>query len=183
MCWNCKEKFLIEPEYSRGICPICKKENIIEKKNELVDFWYDFITVVCNECGKKLILKKESNYCVCTKCKSTILIQKDVVGNVPIEYSNLTAKEYFILLSKEKSFNPYLFPKGSKYNLEPDFEKKLKETKIGIFDNENEQDFNDEDNNEINDDTEYFLDNNGDEHLFQTIKENANKISTKYNLK
>ena len=58
-----KEKFLIEPEYERGICPICKKENIIEKTNELVDLWNDFISVICNECGKKLILKKESNQC------------------------------------------------------------------------------------------------------------------------
>ena len=130
---------------------------------------------------KKLILKKESNYVVCPQCKSTILIDKDVVGNVPLEYSNLTAKEYNLLLTKEMSFNPYLFPKDSKYNLEPDFEKKLKETRIGIFDNENEGDIN-EDNN-INENKEYYLDENGDEQLFQTVKENAHKIRTKYNLK
>ena len=80
---------------------------IIEKSNELVDLWNDFITVVCNECGKKLILKKESNYAVCSNCKSTILIDKDVVGSVPIEYSNLTSKEYYLLLTKAKSFNPF----------------------------------------------------------------------------
>ena len=140
-----------------------------------MDLWRDFITVVCNECGKKLILKKESNYVVCPQCKSTILIDKDVVGNVPLEYSNLTAKEYNLLLTKEMSFNPYLFPKDSKYNLEPDFEKKLKETRIGIFENENEED--------INENKEYYLDENGDEQLFQTVKENAHKIRTKYNLK
>ena len=148
-----------------------------------MDLWRDFITVVCNECGKKIILKKESNYAVCPKCKSTILIDKDVVGNVPYEYSNLTPKEYNLLLEKEMSFNPYLFPKGSKYNLEPDFEKKLKETRIGIFDNENEEDINDENNNDISKNKEYYLDENGDEQLFQTVKENANKIRTKYNLK
>jgi len=148
-----------------------------------MDLWRDFITVVCKECGKKIILKKESNYAVCPKCKSTILIDKDVVGNVPYEYSNLTPKEYNLLLEKEMSFNPYLFPKGSKYNLEPDFEKKLKETRIGIFDNENEEDINDENNNDISENKEYYLDENGDEQLFQTVKENANKIRTKYNLK
>ena len=148
-----------------------------------MDLWRDFITVVCNECGKKIILKKESNYAVCPKCKSTILIDKDVVGNVPYEYSNLTPKEYNLLLEKEMSFNPYLFPKGSKYNLEPDFEKKLKETRIGIFDNENEEDINDENNNGISENKDYYLDENGDEQLFQTVKENANKIGTKYNLK
>ena len=146
-----------------------------------MDLWRDFITVVCNECGKKLILKKESNYVVCPQCKSTILIDKDVVGNVPLEYSNLTAKEYNLLLTKEMSFNPYLFPKDSKYNLEPDFEKKLKETRIGIFENENEEDINEDYN--INENKEYYLDENGDEQLFQTVKENANKIRTKYNLK
>ena len=146
-----------------------------------MNLWRDFITVVCNECGKKLILKKESNYVVCPQCKSTILIDKDVVGNVPLEYSNLTAKEYNLLLTKEMSFNPYLFPKDSKYNLEPDFEKKLKETKIGIFENENEEDINEDYN--INENKEYYLDENGDEQLFQTVKENAHKIRTKYNLK
>ena len=130
-------------------------------------------------------MKKESNYVVCSNCKSTILIEKDVVGNVPIEYSNLTAKEYYLLLSKEKSFNPYLFPKGSKYNLEPDFEKKLKETRIGIFENENEQDINyEEDNNmDNNNNTEYYLNGNGDEYLYKTVNQNENKIKTKYNLK
>ena len=146
-----------------------------------MDLWRDFITVVCNECGKKLILKKESNYVVCPQCKSTILIDKDVVGNVPLEYSNLTAKEYNLLLTKEMSFNPYLFPKDSKYNLEPDFEKKLKETRIGIFENENEEDINEDYN--INENKEYYLDENGDEQHFQTVKENAHKIRTKYNLK
>ena len=146
-----------------------------------MDLWRDFITVVCNECGKKLILKKESNYVVCPQCKSTILIDKDVVGNVPLEYSNLTAKEYNLLLTKEMSFNPYLFPKDSKYNLEPDFEKKLKETRIGIFENENEEDINEDYN--INENKEYYLDENGDEQLFQTVKENAHKIRTKYNFK
>ena len=111
------------------------------------------------------------------------MIDKDVVGNVPIEYSNLTPKEYYLLLTKEKSFNPYLFPKGSKYNLEPDFEKKLKETKISIFDQENEQEINNSDDNEINNNKEYFLGENGDEQLYQTIKENENQIKTKYILK
>ena len=114
------------------------------------------------------------------------MIEKDVVGNVPVEYSNLTPKEYYLLLSKAKSFNPYLYPKGSKYNLEPDFEKKLKETKVGIFENEdeNEQGVNNEDNNNINNNAlEYYLDNNGDEHLYQTVNQNENFIRTKYNLK
>ena len=139
-----------------------------------------------------MILKKESNYAVCSNCKSTILIDKDVVGSVPIEYSNLTSKEYYLLLTKAKSFNPYLYPKGSKYNLEPDFEKKLKETKIGIFENENEnenegeinnEDINNNNNNNINNALEYYLDNNGDEHLYQTVIQNENQIKTKYNLK
>ena len=76
---------------------------ILYKTNEIMDLWRDFITVVCNECGKKIILKKESNYAVCPKCKSTILIDKDVVGNVPYEYSNLTPKEYNLLLENDYS--------------------------------------------------------------------------------
>ncbi len=30
---------------------------------------------------------------------------------------------------------------------------------------------------------EYYLDNNGDEHLYQTVIQNENQIKTKYNLK
>ena len=169
ICWNCKEKFLIEPEYDKGLCPVCKKENIIIPSNEISDLWKDFITVVCNECGKRLIVKKESEYVVCTRCKSTIIIEKQVVGNVPPEYSNLTPTEYYLLLSKEKSFNPYLFPKDSPYHLEPHFEKTLKETREGIFDNENDN---------IVD--EYHFKETGDEHLYKTVKQNEKTIKTKY---
>ena len=38
-------------------------------------------------------------------------------------------------------------------------------------------------NNEINEDKEYYLNNNGDEQLYQTVKQNTHKIRTKYNLK
>ena len=77
-----------------------------------------------------------------------------------------------MLLSKEKSFNPYLFPKDSQYYLEPDFEKKLKETKEGIFD--------DEMNSYGNDDNDYFPKEKGEEHLYKTVKQNENTIKTKY---
>ena len=77
-----------------------------------------------------------------------------------------------MLLSKEKSFNPYLFPKDSQYYLEPDFEKKLKETKEVIF------------NNEINDNeyiyNDYFPQEKGEEHLYKTVKQNEKTIKTKY---
>ena len=74
-----KEKFLIEPEYKKGLCPVCKKENIILPSNEIIDFGHDFITVACKVCGKKSVVKKESIYVVCSNCKSTILIEKDVI--------------------------------------------------------------------------------------------------------
>ena len=92
-----------------------------------------------------------------------------MVGNVPPEYSNLTPTEYYLLLSKEKSFNPYLFPKDSPYHLEPHFEKTLKETREGIFDNENDN---------IVD--EYHFKETGDEHLYKTVKQNEKTIKTKY---
>ena len=109
---------------------------------------------------------------MCSNCKSTILIEKDVVGSVPPEYSNLTPSEYFLLLSKEKSFNPYLFPKESEYYLEPDFEKKLKETREGIFEKENNM------TNYIGNNDGYY--EKGEEHLYKTVKQNENTIKTKY---
>ena len=59
----------------------------------------------------------------------------------------------------------------------------MKETGIGIFDNENEQELNDMNNNELNEDKEYFLNNKGDEQLYQAVKQNSHQIRTKYNLK
>ena len=59
----------------------------------------------------------------------------------------------------------------------------MKETGIGIFDNENAQELNDMNNIGLNDDKDYFLNNKGDEQLYQTVKQNSHKIRTKYNLK
>ena len=64
-----------------------------------------------------------------------------------------------------------MFPKESEYYLEPDFEKKLKETREGIFDYENN-------NNYIGNDYGYH--EKGEEHLYKTVKQNENTIKTKY---
>ena len=168
---------MIEPDLEKGMCPICKKVNIINPNNEISDLFGDFITVQCKECGKKSIIKKESEYVICSNCKSTILVEKDVVGNVPVEYSNLTPKEFYLLLSKEKSFNPYFFPDDSPYHLEPHFEKTLKDTRIGFseIDNINPPMI------ILNEDTinHNSLLKSGEELLYKTVKENEKSIITK----
>ena len=77
-------------------------------------------------------------------------------------------------MSKEKSFNPYLFPKDSPYHLQPDFEKTLKETRVGIFENEDNY------YNNNNESDENKLRESGDEHLYKTVKQNEKTIKTKY---
>ena len=142
---------------------MCKKENIISPQNEIMNLDQNFITVCCKNCGKMIIVKKESEYVVCSFCKSTIIVERDVLCEVPPEYSNLTPNEYYLLLAKENSFNPYLFPEDSPYYLEPNFEKNIK-GHIG-----------EEEENE-----EYNFKESGDEHLYQTVKKNETNIKTKY---
>ena len=77
---------------------------------------------------------------------------------------NLTANEYYLLLAKENSFNPYLFPVNSEYYLEPSFEKKyLEEKNKGTFHKTKRTKYND-----------------GYDHLMETVRENEMKITNKF---
>ena len=77
--------------------------------------------------GRRIFIRKESEYVICANCKSTLIIEKDVFDERPLAYSDITPNEYYLLMVKQNSFNPYLFPKNSEFHLEPEFEKKIKE--------------------------------------------------------
>ena len=86
------------------------------------------------------------------------------MNEIPLEYGNLTANEYYLLLAKENSFNPYLFPVNSEYYLEPSFEKKyLEEKNKGTFHKTKRTKYND-----------------GYDHLMETVRENEMKITNKF---
>ena len=105
------------------------------------------------------MIRSESQYVICANCKSTLLIEKDVYDIRPLEYSNLTPQEYYLLLAKENSFNPYQMPPDSQYYLEPEFERKLVDERFKIEENKHEY-------------NTFFHPDNGYDHLFQTVKNN-----------
>ena len=165
ICWRCNSKFLIEPNLTKGKCPKCKEINdIVLTADELLEeLKYNVITVKCDVCGRILLTRKESEYLICANCKSTILIEKDILLKVPEEYNNLTKQEYYLLLAKEKAMNPYLFDDDSPYHLDMnfDFDKEKKAANfvgkiagIKTFDG-------------------------GEGHLFKTVKENEMKLRKK----
>ena len=83
----------------RKNCPICKSENIIEKKNDFKD--EEIINFLENYYKKKLpqIIYKEYNYKIimCSEC--TLIFQKFICDD------ELSHKLYEDLIDKEKSFN------------------------------------------------------------------------------
>lgn len=153
-------------------CPTCKAVNdIVLTYADLSDDLRSILIVVkCGVCGRRLLTRRESEYVLCANCKSTVLVEKNYTGFVPEEYNNLTPMEYYLLLAKENSFNPYLFPVNSPYYLEPDFEKKASEQQeskemLGSY-------YGEVKGNKL------FGD--GNEHLFQTVRSNQMNITTKY---
>lgn len=136
---------------------------------DLSDELKDVLTVVqCHLCKRKILIRRESEYVVCANCKSTILVEKDVINETPPEYSNLTPREFYLLMAKENSFNPYLFPVNSSYYLEPDFEKKLHELK-----NKDSQQNTTKKQRKIGHDDGY-------EHLFDQVNKNQMAITNKF---
>lgn len=124
-----------------------------------------FTIVVCKVCGRKILIRKESEYVICANCKSTLLVEKDALNEIPIEYNNLSANEYYLLLAKENSFNPYLFPVNSEYYLEPNFEKKYAEERK---------------KNQIKKKERMTHLNDGYDHLMETIRSNEMTITNKF---
>jgi len=125
--------------------------------------------VICKFCNKKILIRKESEYVICANCKNTILVEKDYRYTPPIEYANLTPHEYYLLLAKENSFNPYLFPVNSPFFLEPNFEK-----------NYNQQNFYQQNNNINNKGYKTMKEDNGTDHLYQTVKNNEMNITKRF---
>ena len=150
-------------------CPKCKKINdIILNYEDLSDDLKNVFTIViCKFCNKKILVRKESEYVICANCKSTLLIEKDYKYSPPIEYANLTPYEYYLLLAKENSFNPYFFPIDSPYFLEPNFEKKINNQEIQHI-------------NYNNKGYKTIKEDNGTDHLYQTVKHNEMNITKQF---
>jgi hypothetical protein len=73
--------------------------------------------------------KKESDYVVCSKCKSTIVINK-IIPFKPNGYPNISAEEYSRIKLGSKAFNPYHFNNASPFHLDPGFEKTVVESAV-----------------------------------------------------
>ena len=107
------------------------------------------------------MINKESKYVICSNCKSTINVNQDTLEDFS-EYNNLSTEDFYLLLAKENSFNPFLYPINSPFFLEKNFEKLLEEKRERIANWK---------------DPLFYK---GDEYLYQTVKNNEMNITQKY---
>ena len=115
----------------------------------------------CYECGQKLLIKKGSEFIICSNCKRTIVINQDLCQEIG-DSINLSPEELYLLLENENSFNPYLIPENLYNFIKENYEKLMKKKKERKF-------------GQINP-----LLYSGDEHLFHVVKKNEMNITQKY---
>lgn len=157
---------------SEGKCPQCKEVNeIFLEYANLPDELKEVFTVIkCIKCKTKIITSKVSDYVVCKNCKSTLIIEKEAI-NKPPGFEYMTDMEYFLLLAKLYSFNPYLMPFYSNYYLQPGFEKEAVQSHKTKF-TFNEEEFKKRKMARAANDTY--------SHLIDVINKNEIDIKTKY---
>ena len=115
----------------------------------------------CSSCGKKLLIKKDSEYVICSHCRSTIVIDKDLCQELE-DSIDLSPGELYLLLEDGNNYNPYLIPENLYNFIKENYEKLLKERKKEKYDEKNPLLF------------------SGDEHLFHVVKQNEMNITQKY---
>ena len=115
----------------------------------------------CSSCGKKLLIKKDSEYVICSHCRSTIVIDKDLCQELE-DSIDLSPEELYLLLEDGNNYNPYLIPENLYNFIKENYEKLLKERKKVKYDEKNPLLF------------------SGDEHLFHVVKQNEMNIKQKY---
>ena len=115
----------------------------------------------CSSCGKKLLIKKDSQYVICSHCRSTIVIDKDLCQELE-DSIDLSPEELYLLLEDGNNYNPYLIPENLYNFIKENYEKLLKERKKVKYDEKNPLLF------------------SGDEHLFHVVKQNEMNITQKY---
>ena len=155
---------MLEPEIFKGRCPICKEINdIILTFADLVDELRSFLSMMnCYECGQKLLIKKDSEFIICSNCKRTIVVNKDLCQEIYEDSFNLTPEELYLLLKNENSFNPYLIPENLYNFIKENYEKLIRDKKEKKYGQKNP------------------LFYNGDEHLFHVVKQNQMNLTKKY---
>jgi len=115
----------------------------------------------CSSCGQKLLIKKDSEYVICSHCRSTIVIDKDLCQELE-DSIDLSPEELYLLLEDGNNYNPYLIPENLYNFIKENYEKLLKERKKEKYDEKNPLLF------------------SGDEHLFHVVKQNEMNITQKY---
>ena len=87
----------------------------------------------CSSCGKKLLIKKDSEYVICSHCRSTIVIDKDLCQELE-DSIDLSPEELYLLLENGNNYNPYLIPENLYNFIKENYEKLLKERKKEKYD-------------------------------------------------
>lgn len=115
----------------------------------------------CYKCGQKLLIKKDSKFIICSHCKSTIIVDRELCHEFD-ESIYLSPEELYLLLENQNTFNPYLIPENLYNFIKENYEKLIKEKKEKKYDLKNP------------------LLYSGDEHLFHVVKKNEMNITQKF---
>ena len=114
----------------------------------------------CYECGHKLLIKKGSEFIICSNCKRTIIINPFSCFEIN-EKIDLTPDELYSLIINEKNINPNLFSDNLYEFILKNYSRIIKEN----------------DDLKMNN---YPLAFKGDEHLYHFVKKNQQNITQKY---
>ena len=114
----------------------------------------------CSKCGHKLLIKKESEFIICSNCKITIVVVPSECYEIN-EKIDLTPDELYSLIINEKNINPNLFSDNLYEFILKNYGRLFKEKKDMEMKN-------------------YPLAYKGDEHLYHFVKKNQINITQKY---
>ncbi len=134
---------------------------IILNFDDLINELREYLTLTyCTDCGHKLLIKKASEFIICSNCTRTIAIDQSNCYEID-EQIDLTPDELYSLIINEKNINPNLFSDNLYEFILKNYGRLIKEKKDMEMKN-------------------YPLAYKGDEHLYNFVKKNQINITQKY---
>jgi ribosomal protein S27E len=139
ICWKCKTLVLAESTWSKVQCPLCMEisliplrdceNNLSTQDNKLllpnIDIEskfkrvYQYSLVKCYNCKYDIKTKRESDYVLCSRCKSYNITNKGInipEGVDPYYYINYRFGDIFNPYKRHPN-DPFYLPEGFEYNV------------------------------------------------------------------
>lgn len=152
LCWKCKTLVLAESTWAKVQCPLCMEINLIpvrDNENNIttedtklflpnIDIEtkfkrvYQYSLIKCYNCKYDIKTKRESDYVLCSKCKSYNITNKGInipEGVDPYYYINHRFGDVFNPYKRHPN-DPFYLPEGFEYKVIEDAKELLEKKKI-----------------------------------------------------